>query len=861
MIELTIDGRKITTEKGKTILQAALDNGIKIPHLCYDKRLVPYGGCRVCIVEIEGERKLEASCATLATEGMVVQTNTPKVRKTRQAVIELMLVHHPLDCPVCDKAGQCALQDLVYEYGKPSSRFVRERKHAPADSKSPLIELDSNRCILCGKCVRLCAEHQGRGSLGLIGRGFPTVVQHAFGEGHDCDFCGQCIDVCPTGAILNKSLKFKARSWYLDEKDTLCPFCGCGCTLTLGTKDGKIVRSRGKEDNGVNEGNLCGRGRFGFDFIYGENRLTSPMIRKGTELVPVSWEEALAYTGERLRQVTAAYGPSSIGAIGSPRCTNEDNYIFQKFIREVVGSGNIDSSAAFGYGIAEKAWNAAFGLSGHRIDLKSPLGKEVILVLESDISASHPVFGGNILRAKREGSKLIVVDSRETKLTRHSTQWVKINQGTGVALLNGIMKVMIDSGLVDREQISKVRGFADLEKALNEYTPEKVREITGITEEELVALAKTLAGAATRMLSLSLGTSDNAKGLNMVVASANLVNLLGESPSALQIPAEHANTFGLYQMGIRPDAGPMYQPLGYPFPPAGKDAFEMLYEVDHPDAQNFMGGDKDIMEFMKQLRSFSALYIMGADPAVTFPDTATVTRGLRSLDLLIVQDIALTETAKMAHVVFPAASWAEKDGTFLNAEGVTQSIHKIVDPPGQALPDWQIVRNLARVMGKDMGINTREDISKEYLRRLYAVLHGRSVAPWDSHLTSPAFIPARYMAGETPDEEYPLHLAVREVLQHAGSMSTRSKSLDLVAPEPKIEISRKDAERLGIADNNHVRVTSRRGKVYLKAAVSDEVPGGVVYVSTHFPHGGVNILTHTAGSGGTSLDAVKVEKT
>jgi formate dehydrogenase alpha subunit len=383
-------------------------------------------------------------------------------------------------------------------------------------------------------------------------------VKPAFGEVLECDYCGQCIDACPTGALLSKSFKLKARPWFIEEKDTICPFCGCGCTLSLGIMEGKILRSKGIEDRGVNQGNLCGRGRFGVDYIYSDNRLTSPVINKGGELVRVSWDEALHYISDKLKSIINAHGASSIGAIGSPRCTNEENYIFQKFMRKTIVSDNIDSSAFFGYGLVERAWNMAFGQSGHRINLKSPIGKDVILVVESDLSITHPVFGLNILQAQREGSQLIVADSRETMLTKHSTQWTRIIQGTGIAFLNGIMRVMIDRGLIDSQHVSTIKNFPALEETLQEYSPERVCEITGITGEELIAEAETLVRAKSRMITLSIGVSENTKGLDTLLAAANLVHLLGEGPDALQVPAEYANTFGLYQMGIRPDAGPAY---------------------------------------------------------------------------------------------------------------------------------------------------------------------------------------------------------------------------------------------------------------------------------------------------------------
>jgi NADH-quinone oxidoreductase subunit G len=818
MIELTIDDRKISVEGGTTILKAAQQNGIRIPNMCYDKRLRPYGGCRLCVVEAEGQPRLFAACSTPVAAGMVIKTDTPKLRKARQTVLELLLIHHPLDCPICDKAGECDLQDIAYEYGKPEGRFIRHRKSAPPDVRGPLVELTANRCILCGKCVRVCAEHQGRGALGLIGRGFSTVVQPAFGEILECDYCGQCIDICPTGALLAKPSKYLARAWFLEEKDTICPFCGCGCTLTLGTREGKVLRSRAKEDNGRSEGNLCGRGRFGFDYIYSESRLKTPLIRKEGVLVPASWDDALNYISDSMKSLIDRYGRESVGAIGSHRCTNEDNYMLRKFMTHVVGSPHLDSSAAFGYSKVQASFEKALGLRAHPIRLKSPLGKEVILIVESDLSITHPVFALNILQAKRDGSTLIVADSRETKLSRHSSANLKMRQGTSVALLNGIMKIIVDKGLFSREAVSGTEGFAEFEKGLADYTPDKVSTITGIPAEELVAAAETIAKAKSRMISLTLGLSENTKGSDTVLAAANLIMLLGEEADALQIPAEYANTYGLYEMGVRPDAGG----------PRGKDLFTMLYEPG----------------------SLHGLYIMGEDPVSAFPYSAKIIGALKSLELLIVQDISMTETAKFAHVVLPASSWAEKAGTFINAEGVAQKLQRIVEPTGKSMPDWQILRNLSLSMGKEIVVRNMEDVSVEITSTAGEVPNSPERRVF--HAVSQAH-------GEEINDQYPLSLVTRDVLQHSGTMSTRSKALDLVVSEAFVEISDADAKKYGVTDNSHVKVSSRRGSVYLKAKITDAVPEGVIYTSIHFPHGRVNALTCPPQNGSAFRDAVKVD--
>ncbi len=650
-LTLTIDGKVVKANAGATILEAATGVGIEIPTLCHDDRLRPYGACRICMVEVEGPpRRILPACTTPVAEGMAVHSMSRAVVEARKAILELLLINHPLDCPVCDKAGECRLQDLVHEYGLSPGEFAEEKRTAPSDYASPAIERNQNRCIFCGKCVRVCTERCGVGALTFSMRGGRSRLSGAFGGPLDCEFCGECAAICPVGALTAKQFKFKARAWNLEKTRSVCTYCGCGCPIILDRHRGAVVRVRSSDDH-----YLCAKGRFGWDAVRHEARLVTPKMRVGEKLVDCSWEDALSVIATNLTVIRNRYGADSIGGLGSVRTTNEDNYLFQKFMRTVVGTNNVDLLARLKL---PRGLNAAF-FSG---ELARMGEHDVVLLLDKDAGEINPLLGIEIVRAvNRQGSRLILADEGESKFNR------------------------IASVVIPRDADASLIGLIAALRSTRKAVSDRMRKAV-----ELLLSALSVA--------VIIPARPSPDTLALIKEIAGLLKSITYYPVIMR-----GNIQGALDMGMMPD----YYP-GYLTADTGtRVLFGKAWNAALPETPGM-----NAVEMMKGIGHgrLAALYIMGDDPAGSDPNLVPA---LQMLDFLVVQDLFFSETAKLAHVVLPAASFIEKYGTITTIERRLRRLHKAEEPLAESKPDWEIIQMLAHRMGGRMTYASVTDIMNE----------------------------------------------------------------------------------------------------------------------------------------------------
>ncbi len=874
-IRLTIDGKEVVTTSDRTILEAAREAGVRVPSLCYEERMDPYGACRICLVEVEGARGLLPACYTKVTDGMVVRTVTEDLLRIRRTILELILSDHPKDCMTCESAGDCELQDLAYEYGVKDTPYKGEEHHYDTLADNPLIERDYDKCILCGRCIRICREVQGVGVYDFVNRGFEAVPGIPYNKPmteSPCEFCGQCVSTCPTGAIVSIPSKGKGRSWQVEKVRTTCPYCGCGCQLDLHVREGRIIEVSSAVMTGPGEGNLCVKGRYGYEFVHHPDRLSQPLVRKGGELVPATWEEALGAVANRIRKAMDDKGPDSVAFLASARCTNEENYLLQKLARAVVGTNNVDHCARLCHASTVAGLAMSFGSGAMTNSIEDLEKADCILVTGSNTTEGHPIIGLRIKRAvMKNGCRLIVAEPRHIRLCYYAQQWIRQRPGTDVALFNAMMNVILSEGLADEDFIrERTEGFEEFRKTVEQYTPERAAEICGVDAEEIRRAARTYATAERAAIVFAMGITQHTTGVDNVLTLANLAMLtgnLGKEGAGVNPLRGQNNVQGACDMGALPNVFPGYQAVS----DAGvREKFERAWGAD------YLSGNPGltVTEIMDAAfkGDVDVLYIMGENPMISDPDISHLKEALEKVDFLVVQDIFLTETAAFADVVLPSASFAEKEGTFTNTDRRVQRVRKAVEPPGEAREDSWIIAQVASRLGSDMGEVSPAKVMEEiasltpsYGGISYARLEREGELRWPcpdaEHPGTPILHVGKFTRGkglfkpveyrppaEEPDDEYPLVLTTGRLLTHyhTGTMTRRVEALNQLVPSNRVWISPADAERYGVADGEEVGLQSRRGAIRLEAKVTRKVAEGVVFVPFHFGESPANALTNPA---------------
>ena len=866
-VTITLDGIEVSGYSGMTILELARESGVDIPTLCYDAHLKPFGACRLCVVENQLSGALLAACVTPIQSGMSINTRSPRVVERRKVILQLMLASHPDSCLICDKGNRCQLRELASEMGIGLVEFQRIPQPGAIEEVNPFIERDLSKCVLCAKCIRACEELVVEGAIDYINRGFvskPATLNDMPLEKSECTFCGTCVALCPTGALMEKEKTYRGTT--TTTVDTICPFCGCGCSICLEVKDNHLVRARPGASSLVNHGTLCARGNYGYDFVHSPERLTSPLVKINGDFQEVSWEQALDRVAAEFRRIKEEHGADSLAVLGSSKCTNEENYLLQRFARVALGTNNIDNGSRL-YGAASRiglGW--CIGFPGTTNSLDDLERSEVIMVIGANPTASAPAVGYAIRRAvKYRGAKLLLVDPRQTKLAQFAYLWLRPRLGTDVALINGLSRVITEERLFDEEFVTRrTDGFDELAANLGKYTPDYVEEKAGVPSQDVQLAARLFAGAERASIVFGNGITQHVNGIDSVMALANLAMLtgnVGQRGGGIFALQRENNAHGASDMGSMPGFLPGYQS---PEDDKARSSFEERWGQRLPTNAGLTA-----LEIIGQAAEgkIKGMLIAGENPVTSFPGTSLVKKALASLEFLVVTDLFLTETASLATVVLPASSFAEKDGTFTNFEGRVQRIWKAIEPLGGSLPDWEIILKLAERIGYPMPYSSPQQVMDEieelvplYQRQSYNDFEAEDVylAEFESSRSRTRrlyqgpfpsgfgrFAPVEYNPpADLPRDGYPLILISGSILHHFGSgtRSLRAGRLKKFQPNSWVETSQADAQNLGLSDGDAVRVVSPAGEITASLRITDTLPLGTLFMPISFPESQVNEL-------------------
>ena len=894
-VSLTIDGRDVTVPAGTSVMRAAKECGGAIPSLCATDSVAAFGSCRMCLVEIEGARGLPASCTTPVAEGMVVRTQTDKLARIRKSVMELYISDHPLDCLTCSANNDCELQDTAAEVGLRDVRYGYDGANHMGqedDTSNPYFAFEPDKCIACSRCVRACDEVQGTLALSVNGRGFESKIGAGQLEdsfmSSDCVSCGACVQACPTSALMEKSVKELGKP----ERSviTTCAYCGVGCTFRAEMKGEQLVRMVPWKDGKANRGHSCVKGRFAWGYANHQDRITKPMIRESVEdpWREVSWEEALSYTANKLNAIKASHGPRALGGITSSRCTNEETFLVQKLVRAGFGSNNVDTCARVchsptGYGLSK-----TFGTSAGTQDFDSVMQADVVMIIGANPTDGHPVFASRLKRRLRQGAKLIVIDPRRTDIVRsphiEAAHHLPLQPGTNVAVLTAMAHVIVTEGLAD-EAFIKERcdwdEYQDWARFVSEqrHSPETLEPVTRVPAADLRSAARLFATGGNGAIYYGLGVTEHSQGSSTVMSIANLAMVTGNigRPGVGVNPLRGQNNVqGACDMGSFPHELPGYRHI------SGGET-RALFEADWGVALDPEPGLRIPNMLDAALDgSFRALYVQGEDILQSDPNTHHVAAGLKAMELVIVHDLFLNETANYAHVFLPGSTFLEKDGTFTNAERRIQMVRKVMEPAA-GYADWEVTQELAKAMGLGWNYSHPSEIMDEVARLTptfagvnFARLEAEGSLQWPVNAANPDGSPIMHVDGfvrgkgrfmvtdyvptdEKTGPRYPLLLTTGRVLSqyNVGAQTRRTKN-NVWHEEDVLEMHPLDAENRGLKDGDWTRLASRTGETTLRLTVTDRVAPGVVYTTFHHPATQANVVTTDYSDWATNCPEYKV---
>ena len=895
-ITFTMDGEQVTADKGLTIWEVANGRGLVIPHLCHKPQpgYRPDGNCRACMVEVEGERTLVASCIREAGEGMVVTTNSNRATNARKMVVEMLMADQPERAVSHDKSSH--LWDMADANGIDQSRFPKmEEGCIPLlDNSHVAMSVNLDACIQCGLCVRACREVQVNDVIGMSGRGqnsYPTFdLADPMGDS-TCVACGECVQACPTGALMPSTVVDEAQVGdskdFDSETESVCPFCGVGCKVSLKVKDGKVKFIEGI--NGpANEGRLCVKGRFGFDYIHHDHRLTKPLIRrddapaKGLNVDPgnvlthfreATWEEAMDRAAGGLAKLRRAHGGQSVAGFGSAKCTNEEAYLFQKLIRQGFKHNNVDHCTRLCHASSVAALIENVGSGAVTATFNEIVNSDVAIVIGANPIENHPVAATYFKQFTKRGGKLIVMDPRGQGLKRHASNMLQFRPGADVSMLNAIMHVIVEEELYDKQYIEAYTENWEAEKAhLKDFTPEAMEPICGIAPDVIRDVARTFAGAKAGMIFWGMGISQHIHGTDnsrCLISLALMTGQVGRPGAGLHPLRGQNNVQGASDAGLVPMFVPDYRSV--------ED------DAVREDIFGVWGRDEDwsnkrgltVTEIVDQAYAgnIKGMYIQGENPAMSDPDVEHARDAFAKLEHLVVQDIFLTETACFADVILPASALYEKDGTVSNTNRQVQRVRPAVPPPGEAREDWAITVELAQRLGLDWTYTDPSQIFAE-MKQVMASLDNitwerlktetvtyPSLSPTDPGQAvvfgdgfpraggRAKFTPASVIApDEAPDTEYPMIMTTGRQLEHwhTGSMTRRAMVLDAVEPEANCSLHPKTLRALGVEPGGMVRLTTRRGAIEIMARADRAVSEDMVFVPFAFVEAAANVLTNPA---------------